>query len=283
MHRKKIENAVDLAHQYATEIIPDVFYIKNMFNIIDPKEEYDKAVNLESIFEFTPDEANKVMQDQSVKGVIDKLLVNVTAGHIFELRLRCSQSNSEVTQLKQIKDKLSPSEYNEYEKSLIKEYKQTCTNMANRLEWFAMNFIENAADEKSVYGSLHQTFLPFVLKLYFLITRINDKQTIITSRYYQNIVKLYQLWCTRYRTHDAKTKEIDDETVKRTTDHDAKTERIISKAEKRIMDHDAKTRKIISKVEEQITGREKELDNLRIALKQKLTEELKRELKSAIE
>ncbi len=61
----------------------------------------------------------------------------------------------------------------------------------NDMEFFAMHFTHRTADESVVYQSLHQTFLEIVYALYYDISSINRAGC---SKYYTNIIELYEVW-----------------------------------------------------------------------------------------
>ncbi len=61
----------------------------------------------------------------------------------------------------------------------------------NKLEYFSMFFNTNVAEEKVVFASLHQTFLPLVETLYFNIAFRNK---IGSQKFYTHTISLYQKW-----------------------------------------------------------------------------------------
>ena len=65
----------------------------------------------------------------------------------------------------------------------------------NNLEFFAMYYTHNVAEENVVYESLAPTYIRFVEMMYFHISRIN--QTGSTDHYYTNIIELYRIWKER--------------------------------------------------------------------------------------
>lgn len=63
--------------------------------------------------------------------------------------------------------------------------------LLNSVEFFAMHFCYNIADESVIYRSLHQTYLKMIQELYYSIAITNVS---LESQYYTNIVKLYHEW-----------------------------------------------------------------------------------------
>jgi len=68
------------------------------------------------------------------------------------------------------------------------------TNMLNDMEFFAMHFSHETADETVVYQSLHQTYLEIVKIAYYHIASINKPGQ---SHYYTNVTELYKKWYER--------------------------------------------------------------------------------------
>lgn len=65
------------------------------------------------------------------------------------------------------------------------------TEILNNLEYFAMHFTHETADESVVYQSLHQTYLIMVYVLYYNIAIMNEMDA---SKYYTNVIELYKNW-----------------------------------------------------------------------------------------
>ncbi|MEB7816746.1 hypothetical protein [Mammaliicoccus sciuri] len=61
----------------------------------------------------------------------------------------------------------------------------------NKLEWFSMSFVNNIAEEKVVYQSLHQVFLSMCLSEYINISLKNE---IGHEKFYINLINQYNIW-----------------------------------------------------------------------------------------
>ena len=61
------------------------------------------------------------------------------------------------------------------------------TNMLNDMEYFAMHFSHETADDTVVYQSLHQTYLEIVHTVYYCIANVNKQGQ---SQYYTNLTVL---------------------------------------------------------------------------------------------
>ena len=64
----------------------------------------------------------------------------------------------------------------------------------NNMEYFALHFTHNVADQSVVYKSLHQTYIDLVQMLYY---NIAVKNPLSPSKYYTNVIELYEIWHDR--------------------------------------------------------------------------------------
>lgn len=65
------------------------------------------------------------------------------------------------------------------------------TKVLNNMEYFALHFTHNVADESVVYKSLHQTYIKLVQMLYYNIAMRNP---MAPQKYFTNIIELYEIW-----------------------------------------------------------------------------------------
>lgn len=68
------------------------------------------------------------------------------------------------------------------------------TDTLNNLEFFAMYFTHNIADESVIYQSAHQTYLKITELLYYNISKSNTGHC---PKYYTNLIELYNIWKKR--------------------------------------------------------------------------------------
>ena len=85
------------------------------------------------------------------------------------------------------KKNLSPVETKVFSSFLGKIISRTLNNM----EYFALHFTHNAADNSVIYKSLHQTYIDIVQMLYYHIAKENPMSP---SKYFTNVIELYVLW-----------------------------------------------------------------------------------------
>lgn len=61
----------------------------------------------------------------------------------------------------------------------------------NNMEYFALHFQHNTADESVVYHSLHKAYLEIVMYLYYYIAKLNNDST---DKLYTNVIWLFKEW-----------------------------------------------------------------------------------------
>lgn len=61
----------------------------------------------------------------------------------------------------------------------------------NNMEYFALHFRHNTADESVVYQSLHKSYLEIVLYMYYYIANVNKDSS---CKLYTNVIWLFERW-----------------------------------------------------------------------------------------
>lgn len=210
-NREFKQKACDLAKYYAEEIIPKISYIKNTLAHSDLNSIINKCFNRHFIKDFDIDELEELLKVADIKVDQFQQKVNsIDVQAIFESKVYTSRNDKEyiecctayTRQLELKEDELSE-HYALNTKALKHNFASTITYSLNELEWFSMNFVNNLADNKLVYPSLHQTFLDDVTYLYYFVSwRNSDKK--ICDKLYKNIITLYKIWNTKLNKEEEK-------------------------------------------------------------------------------
>lgn len=189
---KQVQRAIDLSEYYKDNILkyaPAIKYIfqksgiKDILDVLFTKELKDfDMYELESI--FTQSQIDTLRQIQDSNSFYN---IVIDANTIYHL-------GSEIT-LKEFEE-----EENGEKKTIVK-YRQSDAIVAymsdlvnrvlNNMEYFALHFRYQAADESVVYQSLHQTYLELVPYLYYYIAKQNTNPS---NRLYTNVSWLYINW-----------------------------------------------------------------------------------------
>ena len=74
---------------------------------------------------------------------------------------------------------------------MFREYANILMMLLNNIEYFAMNFTHQTADESVVYQSLHSTYLSIMRILYFDIAQNNETGE---EKLYTNAIDLFNIW-----------------------------------------------------------------------------------------
>ena len=179
--------AVELACTYKDKILPNTSYLSTFMRLTNS-----------GILDMV----------KSVKRNTDNLPA------LLALRERCSsrvdiiarnQTNELYSSLSSFLS--SPPDKEQMDKALFilwSEFNEIQIETLNSLEFFAMNFTSEVADETMVFQSLHQTYLNIVQLLYY---QIAIRNTNVKDKYYTNIIALYHTWSARDLENENKANE----------------------------------------------------------------------------
>lgn len=204
--RARTQQAVSLAGYFKDTILEDVAHIISINRDIGIMDILDKNLRLEQMKEFDMEEMESLLGDNYDlinKKIESKDFLDVLAksSFLYGFAEEC-QTDRKITSSEDKKiisvsfDLLS----------LRRKYAQIVLRTLNALEYFAMHFTHNTADETVVYQSLHQSYLQITQCLYYEIANKN-KNMIGEGKYYSNLVELFHIW--RDRTLEKRKKDIE--------------------------------------------------------------------------
>lgn len=191
---EQVQKAIDLSSFYKDKILKPyqaIYYVylnSGVLDILNLIKQEDMiafdTVELDLILGETNINALKTIQEKPAfyKSVLE-------ANGIYNLNLYMLQKNvmtDTETENPDIEINLNS--------LLISFMSGIVTNMLNDLEFFAMHFTHNTADESVVFQSLHQTYIQIIKNLYYNISRYNKPSE---GKYYTNIIELYEIWYKR--------------------------------------------------------------------------------------
>lgn len=204
---EQVQRAIDLSAYYKDDIIKYIPVIKYVFekaginNILN-------AVNPELMKEFNYDELTRIFtktQIEELKKIQHSECFTQAvfeANDIYNLGLKNFETEVKTS------DKTENTPTNESDKTTTVSAKSDdstneqqriagmymanllCT-LLNNMEFFALHFRHKTATESVVYQSLHQTYCDMIPTLYYYIANGNTSET---SRYYTNVIWLYEEW-----------------------------------------------------------------------------------------
>lgn len=204
------EKAAELSGLYKDKILVNVAYIFSIMRITGI-DQILGSINQENISQFTIDEFNRISGKETIQKILDiqkntknlPLLLAVREQYPPSLSSACSNPiNLSLSSF--CAEKHSEDESRKILSSLWFEFSSIQDDILNDLEFFAMHFTSNVADETIVFQSLHQTYLSVVQHLYYIIATRN---TNAKDKYYTNIIELYRIWSERDLENEIKTNE----------------------------------------------------------------------------
>lgn len=187
-----VQKAIDLSEYYKDNILSYVAPIEFIFRntgIMDIISKIDKS----QIKHFDEKELNLYLTNDDVA----KLKEIQESENFFKVVIKANS----LYNLGLSKEVITMS-HREQEKSVVAIDRDVLatflgkiiTRVLNNMEYFALHFTHNVADESVVYKSLHQTYIDLVQLLYYNIAR---KNPLSTTKYFTNIIELYELWNNR--------------------------------------------------------------------------------------
>lgn len=193
-----IQRAIDLAEYYKNNILEKYVVVQSVY---DESGLMDivKKINRNNMINFDNNELHNLLSESDIEEIkkireSDKFLnAVIQADEIYNLGFNFERS-ARIEKNKET-DQITVT----IKKGIVtqKFMGNIVTEILNNLEFFAMHFSHETADESVVYQSLHQTYLKIVHVLYYNIAILNDMGD---SKYYTNVIDLYRKW-------DAKDKQ----------------------------------------------------------------------------
>lgn len=197
----QVQRAIDMSEYYKNNILkyyPAIRYVFERSGIVDILG----VLNRNSLNDFDKHELQNLISETNLNKLkeiedsdefcialmeandIYSLGFNIKSLTVIDDKITCST-------IKEIIDKAHI--YVAFMSNLINE-------VLNNMEFFALHFKHNTADESSVYQSLHQSYLEIVVYLYFYIANSNTDSS---NKLYTNVVWLFEKWRSKKVIQDA--------------------------------------------------------------------------------
>ncbi len=189
---KQVQRAIDLSEYYKDNILKYVPAITYIFNEsgITPILSKLKFSQLKT---FDKAELEDLLSSEDIKTLknsqYDKLFYNavITANDMYNLRMKFV-----TTTIKQDHNGKEIETIAVNNASIvISFFADLLNNILNNMEFFALHFSHNTADESVVYQSLHQSYFELVRLTYYYIAVQNDNPS---YKYYTNVIDLFHKW-----------------------------------------------------------------------------------------
>ena len=197
---EQVQKAIDLSEYYKDNILisfPAIRYIFSNAGIADILE----TLKLDQLNDFDEQELKKLFSTkqistlQALSKTDDFFRSVMEANEIYGLNLNVNttESVSETDSDTEIAAKID-------KKSVIVAFAANLLNdVLNNLEFFALHFRHNTADESVVYQSLHQSYLSIMPYMYYYIAKQNRDPS---NKLYTNAIWLFIEWRNKKKIQD---------------------------------------------------------------------------------
>lgn len=190
---KQVQKAIDLSEYYKDNIIkymPAIIYVfksSGAFPILESVKS-EQMINfnrteLEQI--FTQNDIDNLKQIQDSKS-FTKAIIEANKIYGLNLNIYMKELHSEISD-----DKTATMVLINEHSVIVAFMANILTMTLNNMEYFALHFRHNTADETVIYQSLHQTYLKTVSLLYYYIAKENIKPS---NEVFTNVTWLYNKW-----------------------------------------------------------------------------------------
>lgn len=182
---QQVQKAIDLSEYYKDYILDYYPALKYIFNTTGITSIIDEA-RTENMKNFDSNELNSIFKPQQ----IEKLKEIQKSDEFFE----AAKKATVIYNLKNNENLVTDGSIQNDPAVMITYISNLTDSLLNNMEYFALHFTHQTADESVVYQSLHQTYLQIVQYLYYNISNRNNNPA---RKYYTNVIQLYEIWKKR--------------------------------------------------------------------------------------
>lgn len=208
---EKVNQAVELAGYYKDNIIPHISYVKYIFRYIHATEIIEKIDKTKMKY-FDINELNKLLDQNDINKLKDLIESDEFIEAVREANIIFNFNSTDIFYFD---GNTSDEEKNDIKDLQLKIAKHCMLGqireLLNNLEYFAMFFTHNIADESVVFQSLHQSYLQIIETMYYQISSYNTSDN---HKFYVNAIRLYHLWIQKDVENQEKMKNAEAEMKK---------------------------------------------------------------------
>lgn len=182
---RRVQRALDFTGYYKDNILiyyPIIRYIFNEAKI----SEIIKKIDGDKMNNFDAHELRMLFSDEDINKLKQIQYSQEFAQTVWKASLIYHPDNHSLIDINIISDSFS----------IISYVANLIDNLLNNMEFFALHFSHQLADESAAYQALHQSYLEIVYSLYYMIANRNTN-TDPTSKYYANVIWLFKIWRAR--------------------------------------------------------------------------------------
>lgn len=193
----QVQRAIDLSEYYKDNILKYFPAIRYIFEKIGVLELFNR-ISIDNMKDFDICELNKLLKPHEINHLKElqksdnftKAVLEANDIYGLELQFLSLATTSEEVETK-VFDK----------NAFVTIFMANLMNVTlNNLEFFALHFHHNTADESVIYQSLHQTFLGNMPYLYYYIANNNTDPS---NKLYTNVIWLFNKWKMKKKDQNA--------------------------------------------------------------------------------
>lgn len=199
----RVEKAIELSNYYKDNILYRYSYVKKVFDeckitqIIESKRKKHELKDFDIIELKEIYTKEEIQQFEQLRTSEEFIRAIVKVNEVCSMGLSgCVKS---VTQDPKSSQKVIKIEANREE--MVNDFFKTYISQTlNNLEYFAMSFTHNTADESVIFQSIYPTYIEICFVMYYYIAKNSDPSI---AKLYTNLAGLYRIW----RERELKQKE----------------------------------------------------------------------------
>ena len=185
--KQAIKEAASLARVFREECLRKISFIAEVRRKAKIDEFVSSKVTEDVEYRFTAEEAKRLFGIDTylymLWNIEPKVIKNSAVSNGLGQFTLCSTDSAEESDMR---DRI--------EKANALCMLDNCINdVMNDLEWMAMIINSRAADDNTIYQSLHQAIFMFILGNYFRYCYSNTEDN-LSDKYYTNTIRLYHRW-----------------------------------------------------------------------------------------
>jgi len=191
MDKARIQKAIDLAGYFKDNIL-DFYSPLNYILTQSKASKITDKIPYDQIIRFDVHEINQYLSKAEIQEIdsINKSKDFMDA--LIQISMCDERWKDCIKEIDVIEDGKSVKKVSVNNGSILFRYRQLLELTLNNLEFFAMHFIHETADESVVYQSLHNAYIEIVKQLYYHISINNNGSC--EQKFYTNIILLYKYW-----------------------------------------------------------------------------------------
>lgn len=204
MQKDRIQKAIDLSGYYKDNIIDKSPLLIQIYKHTGIMEIIDK-IPREKMYNFDYQEMKQLISKEDINSIKNISETEKFKNVMLSWYMIADFGNA-VPQLSTLPDVEDISKYEKelsriYEEQLRYKYNIMLQEVLNNLEYFALHFTHETADNSVVYQSLHKNYIKLVEIFYYDICNNNKPGE---TRLYTNVIKLYNMWKEEHKKQQEK-------------------------------------------------------------------------------